>query len=151
MQHQIGDCPRKYKDHNEGSSHCGASETNPTSIHENVSFVPDLVHLSELRIQHCHELWCSSQTQLRSCVVVAVAQAGSCSSNQIPSLGTSICHGCGPKKWKKKKKIKVYVTGKGVAREWLFGYFFPKEESWVKSMNIFSHQLSPLRLQCTDL
>ena len=31
---------------------------------------------------------------------VAVAMAGSCTSDSTPSLGTSICHGCGPKKQK---------------------------------------------------
>ena len=43
--------------------------------------------------------------QLGSCitVAVAVAQAGSCSSDLTPSLETSICCGCGPKKQKKKK------------------------------------------------
>ena len=41
------------------------------------------------------ELWCRLQTQIRSCIAVALVQAGSCS---IPSLGTSICHGSGPKK-----------------------------------------------------
>ena len=47
--------------------------------------------------------------QLRSCVVVAVAVAvaGSCSSDSTPSLGTSICHRCGPKKTKKKKKGEI--------------------------------------------
>ena len=47
-------------------------------------------------IRRCLELKCRSQMQLRS--QVAGAQAGSCSSNLIPSLGTSICLGCGPKK-----------------------------------------------------
>ena len=28
--------------------------------------------LSGIRIQHCHDLWCRSQTQLGSCVAVAV-------------------------------------------------------------------------------
>ena len=32
-----------------------------------------LTSLSELRIWHCHELWCRSQTSLWSCAVVAVA------------------------------------------------------------------------------
>ena len=56
--------------------------------------------LSRLRIQHGQELWCRSQTQFRSCVAVAVAEAGSYSSDWPPSLGTSICRGCGPKKTK---------------------------------------------------
>ena len=40
---------------------------------------------------------------LRSSVVVAVAQAHSCSSDWTPSLGTSICRRFGSKKKKKKK------------------------------------------------
>ena len=51
--------------------------------------------LSELRIQHCHELWSSLQAWLRYCVAVAVA--GSYSSDSTPSLGTSICHRSGPR------------------------------------------------------
>ena len=37
--------------------------------------VQSLASLSGLRIQHCHELWCGSQTQLGSHVAVAVATA----------------------------------------------------------------------------
>ena len=44
-----------------------------------------------------------SQMWLRS----RVAVAGSCSSDAAPSLGTSICRKCGPKKQKKKKKKSV--------------------------------------------
>ena len=48
----------------------------------------------------CHELWCRSQIRLGSCIAVAgpVVQASGCSSNLTPSLGTSICHRCSPKK-----------------------------------------------------
>jgi len=55
---------------------------NLTSIHEDM--VQSLVSLRGLRIWHCHELWCRSQTRLRSCVAVA----GSCSSDLTPSLGS---------------------------------------------------------------
>ena len=72
--------------------------------------VPSLASISELRIQHCHELWCRLQTQLRSHVAVAVAYAGSCSSASIPSLGISICHRCGPKKQKRKKENHQITT-----------------------------------------
>ena len=41
-------------------------------------------------------------------VAVAVVKASNCSSDLIPSPGTSICFGCGPKK-KKKKKKDVYL------------------------------------------
>ena len=66
-------------------------------------WVRSLASLSGLRIRHCLELWCRSQTRLGSGIAVAVAQAGSNSSDSIPSLGTSICHGCGPKRAKDKK------------------------------------------------
>ena len=38
--------------------------------------VQSLTLLSRLKIQHCHELWCRSQTQLRSGVTMAVASNG---------------------------------------------------------------------------
>ena len=63
--------------------------------------VCSLASLGGLRIPCCHELWCRLQTQLRSCVAVAVVWAGSSSSNSTPSLGTSMCHRCGPKKKEK--------------------------------------------------
>ena len=47
-----------------------------------------------------------SQMWLQSCVAVAVAEAGSGSSDVTPSLGTSMSHMCIPKKKKKKEKKK---------------------------------------------
>ena len=54
--------------------------------------------ISGLRIQHCHELCCWSQTRLGSGIAVALMQACSCSSNSTSSPGTSTCHRCNPKK-----------------------------------------------------
>ena len=51
----------------------------------------------------CCEPWCRSQTRLRSCTAVAVAEVGRYSSNWTPSLGTFICRGCSPKKKTKDK------------------------------------------------
>ena len=65
--------------------------------------------LSGLRIWRCHELWCRSQTQLGTHFAVTVVQAGSCSSDQIPSLGSSTCGRYGPKKEKKLKKKRTWV------------------------------------------
>ena len=72
-----------------------------------------LASLSELRIWRCLELWCRLQTGLASSVAVAAAQAGGCSSDQTPSLGTSMCCWSGPRKkekdeyiFKKNSKIK---------------------------------------------
>ena len=72
-------------------------------------WVRSLALLSGLRIQCCHELWCRSQTQLRSQVSVVVA--GSYSSNSTPSLGTFICRGCGPRKkcTKKRSPKNIYL------------------------------------------
>ena len=60
--------------------------------------VQSLALLSWLRIQHCHELWCSLQMHLGSGIAVAMVEARSCSSDYTPILGTSICHGCGCKR-----------------------------------------------------
>ena len=62
------------------------------SIHKDTVFI------------RCRELWWRSQTQLGFSVAVAVAQAGSYSSDSTRSLGTSICHWCSPKKTKEKRK-----------------------------------------------
>ena len=66
--------------------------------------VQSLASFSGLRIQHCCELWCRSQTQPGSGIAVAVAS--SYGSYSTPSLGTSICRGCSPKKDKKTKRQK---------------------------------------------
>ena len=60
-----------------------------------------MASLSGSGIWYCHELL---QMQLRSHIAVAVAQAGSCSSNSTPSLGTSICLTGAVLKKKQKKK-----------------------------------------------
>ena len=55
---------------------------------------------------------------LVSGVAMAVAQHSGCSSDSTPSLGTSTCCGCGPKKTKKKKK-KNGSQGVPVMVQWL--------------------------------
>ena len=49
-------------------------------------WVRSLASLSRLRIRHCRELWCRSQTRLRSHVAVALVKAGGYSSDYTPSL-----------------------------------------------------------------
>ena len=63
-----------------------------------------LASLSGLRIWHCREPWCRSQTWIWSRIAVVVAEASGYSSEWIPSLGTSTCHGCSPRKTKQTKK-----------------------------------------------
>ena len=62
------------------SSHHGTVEMNLTRNHEVVGSIPGLTQwvrslasLGGLRIQHCCELWCRSQTWLGFDVAVAVA------------------------------------------------------------------------------
>ena len=72
--------------------------------------VRSLASLHGLRIWRCHELWCRSQTGLRSCMAVAVVKASSGSSDSSPGLGTSICLRCSPKKKKKKGHFACWFT-----------------------------------------
>ena len=55
---------------NADSSCCGTREMNPTRNHK--LRVRSLALLSELRIRHCSELWCSSQMRSGSGVAVAL-------------------------------------------------------------------------------
>ena len=80
--------------------------------------VQSLALLSRLRIWRCHELWSRSKTWLGSWVAVAVASDHS--SNSIPSLGTSICHGCRPKKDQKKKKKILSLAPKALQPSFSF-------------------------------
>ena len=92
-----------------GSSHCGSVVINRlVSMRTWVWF---LALISGLRIQCCHELWYRLQIWLGSYITVAVAQAGSCSYDSTPSLRTSMCHRCGPKKKKRrpKKILSLYL------------------------------------------
>ena len=69
--------------------------------------VRSLALLGALRFWRCQELWCGLQTWLGSDVAVAVVSGYS--SDSTPSLGTSMCHRCGPKKKKKKKSHLIHL------------------------------------------
>ena len=59
---------------------------------------------------------------LRSGIAVAMAQAGSCSSDWTPGLRTAICHECSPKKQKQKKKEKKVINEYRMMRKDSSGY-----------------------------
>ena len=72
-----------------------------------------LALLSELRIQHCRELW--SKLQTRFGFGVAMVWAGSYSSDSTPSVGTSISCGCSTKeKTVKEKTVKAVRLKKDI-------------------------------------
>ena len=78
--------------------------------------VRSLALLSGLRIRCCPELWCRSQMWPGSCIAVTVMQASSYGSYLTPTLGTSICHRCRPKKTKtelkKPQNVVIYKNKK---------------------------------------
>ena len=86
-----------------GSSHCGSVGLRLNTVSLRM-WIQSLASLSGLKNLCSCKLQCRSQVQLRSGIAVAVAVACSCSSDLTSSLGTSICHRCGPKRQKKKKK-----------------------------------------------
>ena len=65
--------------------------------------------------------WCKVQMCLGAHVAVTVVQAGSCSSYLTPSLGTSICHGCGPES-KNKKQNKTNKQTNILLKEQVLGF-----------------------------
>ena len=96
---------------------------NRTSIHE--------VLLGGLRIRHCCELPCWSQSWLGSWVAVAMEWAGS--SDSTPGLGTSICHTFSPKK----KKKKEWWIPQDVAHVLCFALWtLPSTMTWDKKKNM---------------
>ena len=78
---------------------------NPAGVYEDAGVIPGLAQWVQ-----GSELWCWLPTQLGSGVAVAVTLAGGCSSDSTPSLGTSICHRCGPKKRKQNKQTNKNVS-----------------------------------------
>ena len=66
--------------------------------------IQSMALLSGLRIQHCRELCCRSQTGLRSGIAVAVTLAGSCSSNLTAGLEPPYATGAAPERQNDKTK-----------------------------------------------
>ena len=98
------------------------------------TWVRSLVSLSGLGIRRCRELWCRSQTSLDPCC----CDCGVGRRLQLrldPSLGTSICPRCGPKKTKEKRLGKqLWRTER--SNTWLLLRLIEEDA--------YSHNFSPL-------
>ena len=80
--------------------------------------VQSLISLSGLRIQCCHKLWHCSQMWLRSCVAMAVAVTGCCSSDSNPSWKLPYAEGVALKRPKKRRKSTNNKCWRGCGEKW---------------------------------
>ena len=87
-----------------GSFCCGSAGKELSTVSMRMQ-VPSLALLCGFMTQHCRKLRCTLQMKLGSGVAIAMAVAGSCSSDSTPSLGIATCRRYGCKKKKKKKMI----------------------------------------------
>ena len=90
---------------------------NPMSIHEVAGLMPGLTKCVKDPALPWAVVQVADVAQIPHCYGCGVSQQ--LSSNLTPSLGTSICHGCSPKKKMKRKKKKK----KDSPRDFLFFYF----------------------------
>ena len=107
-------------------------------------WVQSLASLNGLRIQNWCKLQCRSQMWLCMWPFIAVAvwhRPASYSSDSTPSPGTSICHGCGPKK---KKYNNIYND---VGNDFRYSaiFFSRSHYSW---RFFFSPLLNPQGISC---
>ena len=91
--------------------------TNPTSIHEDMGSIPGITQW----IRRCHELWCRSQTQLRSCMLWLWLRPAATTPIQPLAWDPPYATGAALKRQKTKIKIKGTMPEKYITRWYLEG------------------------------
>ena len=95
---------------NVGTSHHGSAEMNPTSIHDDAGSIPGLTQWIGALALLQTVVWVTVATRIPSCCGCGIGQQLYLRFDD-PSLRTSICRGCGPKKQKNKIKLKQVTHG----------------------------------------
>ena len=95
------------------SSSCGSAVMNLTSIHEDVGSIPGPLSGLRIRVLPWAGVYVADRTQNLHCCSCGAGQQ-LCSSISTPSLGTSICCSCSPKKQKEKKSAPQSIFKLGI-------------------------------------
>ena len=113
------------EDSKSGSSHRGSAVTSLTSIHEEVGSIPELAQcvkrirrsLNSLSALKGSGAAMSCGLGRRHDLDPPLLWPAATVPDSTPSLGTSICHGCGPKKTKKPQQSRKRESSQSISAQ----------------------------------